>query len=452
MKKILSLAMAFLMIFSIGIKADDVETAEAVKTYQPFVLDGETVEIGGYLINQNNYFKLRDLAAILAETDAKFDVTYEDKQVKLVTNKAYEKLESDLQPMAHDKTTAKMVENKITIDGKEAVLKAALIDQNNYVMLRDLAKFINYEVGYDKETKEILVTTKFETKAEDKTEAIKNLKVLGIKGPTGMALAPLKEALGDNINISASIPEQVAAIKNDLADVYILPSNLYAKLVNSGAKLQLLSSNAGNVLDILGMNELKSIADLKGKTVALTGRGAVPEIILKKLLEANGLKMEDLNVIYLGEPTEAAGVIKKDKDAYLLLPQPFATAIKGKIEGLKSVMNVSEEWAKAEFPEIITAVVVAKKPVYEKNKEAMDAFVEAYRNSVDKLISVPADYAKIIEEMGIIKDKIAEKALANIKYVDLQGEALEEALTKFFSILAEKNAELIGGKVPVYEK
>lgn len=461
MRKTFLLILAMVLALSICVYASD--SKEAVKTYQPFLLDGEKVEIGGYLIEGNNYFKLRDLAAILAKTDKKFDLEYEKGQLKIETNDSYDKLPTDLQPMKHDKVTAKMVTNKVLLDNKivEKIveLDAALIDQNNYVKLRDLAKYVGFEVGYDKKTQAIIVNTKTDEKAEDLTEKkendstdlIKSLKVLAIKGPTAMSLAPLKDVLGENLIVSASAPEQIAAIKKDAGDIYIIPSNMYAKLKNSGAKLRLLSSNAGLVVDLLGMEELKSAADLKGKTVALMGRGMVPEIILTKLLESNGLTMKDIKPLYLGSAEEAGPVIKKNKDAYLLLPQPFASAIQTKLEGLKSVLDIEEAWEDKKLPEIITSVIVVKEPVYQAKKDAIDAFIEAYKNGVDKLEKSPKDYLKTIEELIGLKAPIIEKALGKIKFVDLQGDDLNKELKDFFSILLENNPELIGGKLPANE-
>ncbi|MFR1324156.1 MAG: hypothetical protein ACLSBL_03575, partial [Ezakiella massiliensis] len=142
--------------------------AEAQKSFQPFELDGEEVKIGGYLINANNYYKLRDLAALLNGTDKEFNVVFdnEKKQIALELGKPYEKLDTDLQEMKHDKTTAKMVTNKILVDGKEVELKAALIDQNNYVKLRDLGAVVGFKVDYNKETQAIIVDTKAEVEAE----------------------------------------------------------------------------------------------------------------------------------------------------------------------------------------------------------------------------------------------------------------------------------------------
>lgn len=146
--------------------------AEAQKSFQPFELDGKEVKIGGYLINSNNYYKLRDLAALLNGTDKQFNVIFdnEKKQIALELGKPYEKLDTDLQEMKHDKATAKMVTNTILVDGKEVDLKAAFIDKNNYVKLRDLGTVVGFLVGYNKETKTIVVDTKSEAKVEEKTE------------------------------------------------------------------------------------------------------------------------------------------------------------------------------------------------------------------------------------------------------------------------------------------
>lgn len=174
MKKLLLISLAILMVLAPIASAEgqaDV-MAEAQKSFQPFELDGKEVKIGGYLINSNNYYKLRDLAALLNGTDKQFNVIFdnEKKQIALELGKPYEKLDTDLQEMKHDKATAKMVTNTILVDGKEIDLKAAFIDKNNYVKLRDLGTVVGFLVGYNKETKTIIVDTKSEAKVEEKAE------------------------------------------------------------------------------------------------------------------------------------------------------------------------------------------------------------------------------------------------------------------------------------------
>lgn len=184
MKRLLSIALALIMVLAPIARAEGQEApmAEAQKSFQPFELDGEEVKIGGYLINANNYYKLRDLAALLNGTDKQFNIVFDDvkKQIALELGKPYEKLDTDLQEMKHDKTTAKMVTSTILVDGKEVEFKAALIDKNNYVKLRDLGTVVGFLVGYNKENKTIIVDTKSEAKveeAEEKTEEKKEEKV-----------------------------------------------------------------------------------------------------------------------------------------------------------------------------------------------------------------------------------------------------------------------------------
>ena len=185
MKKLLLISLAILMVLAPIASAEgqaDV-MAEAQKSFQPFELDGKEVKIGGYLINSNNYYKLRDLAALLNGTDKQFNVIFdnEKKQIALELGKPYEKLDTDLQEMKHDKATAKMVTNTILVDGKEVDLKAAFIDKNNYVKLRDLGTVVGFLVGYNKETKTIIVDTKSEAKVEEKTEEKKEEKKEEVK-------------------------------------------------------------------------------------------------------------------------------------------------------------------------------------------------------------------------------------------------------------------------------
>lgn len=315
----------------------------------------------------------------------------------------------------------------------------------------------------DEKANEESKTEKTEEKTDEKSEEkpteasigdlheIKDLKVATIKGPTAMSVAPIMEVLGTNLTVNASIEEQVAALKKGDADLYFIPSNLYAKLKNSGMPLKLIYSNAGNVLSFVGKDELKSVSDLKGKTIALMGRGAIPEIILNKLLEANGLKKEDINPVFLNEPTEAVAAFKKDPSTILFLPQPFATAIKGKIEGLKQVLDIKKEWTDKNLPQIITSVIVAKKDVYEAKKDEIIKFTYGYVDGVSKLQSTPQEYSDKIQSLGIVPAKIAEKAIPQIEFVSLTGKALTDKLTEFFNELLNTNPELIGGKIPDYE-
>lgn len=284
---------------------------------------------------------------------------------------------------------------------------------------------------------------------ESTTEEVSiNLSISSMKGPTGMSLAPLKEE-GYNISIMGSIEEQMAAIQKDEADVFLIPSNLYAKLQNKAGNLKLLAPNVGMALSLVGQHEINSVEELNGKTIALTGQGAIPEVILKALLKSFNIE-DEVNLNFVKDPTEAVPMLMKDENSLALLPEPFATAVLTKNENLLKVIDLKESWKEKELPNIITSVIVAKSHVYESKKDEIDAFVTDYQNKVLELTNNPQYYGDTIEGLDIIKAPIAIKAIPSIEFLgDVNN--YKEDLKAFLENVLELNPELVGGKVPDME-
>ena len=172
MKRFISLALVFVLLASSFAFAADAEPvkAEGEKTFQEVYLDGEKVDLGAYLINQRNYVKLRDVAALLTATDAKFNVGFENKKVVITTGETYEKLDTDLVEFPEGKVEAIMGEQAFVFNGEEKMVKTAVINQNNYLQLRELGELIGFGVHYNKETRNIELSSKLEEKAEEAKE------------------------------------------------------------------------------------------------------------------------------------------------------------------------------------------------------------------------------------------------------------------------------------------
>lgn len=281
----------------------------------------------------------------------------------------------------------------------------------------------------------------------------KDLVISSMKGPTGMSLVPLKKD-GYNISIKGSIEEQMTAMQKDEAYIFLIPSNLYAKLQNKDGNLKLLSANVGMALSLVGQHEINSIEELSGKTIALTGKGAVPEVIIRTLLESYGI-LDEVNLNFVKDPTEAVPMLLKDENSVALLPEPFATAILIKNENLVKAIDLRESWKEKELPNIITSVIVAKTDIYESKKDEIDAFVKDYQNKIVELVNSPLsstnlNYGKTIEELGIVKAPIAIKAIPSIEFLgDVHN--YKDDLKAFLENILELNPELIGGKLPNME-
>ena len=173
MKKKISLLLAILMLVTLIPTAfAESKTVDAVKNTKKVTLDGEEVMVGAYDVEGYNYLKLRDVAAILNTKKCQFNVGF-DGPTKLITvelAKGYEKVEGDLAEIKDEKAKAIVSVRKILVNGEEKEIKTALINEYNYMQLRDLGSLVGLDVKYDAKNKVIMLNSDAEAKEEEKVE------------------------------------------------------------------------------------------------------------------------------------------------------------------------------------------------------------------------------------------------------------------------------------------
>lgn len=169
MKKKISLLLAILMLVTLIPTAfAESKTVDAVKNTKKVTLDGEEVMVGAYDVEGYNYLKLRDIAAILNGKKCQFSVGYDEptKLISVELAKAYEKVEGDLAEIKDEKAKAIVSVKKILVNGEEKEVKTALINEYNYMQLRDLGTLVGLGVGYDKVNKVIMLKSDAGVKEE----------------------------------------------------------------------------------------------------------------------------------------------------------------------------------------------------------------------------------------------------------------------------------------------
>lgn len=165
-KKLLSLILALLMAFSLSAAAfAGAETA--VLSSQKLSVNGvDWSEVEKYNIDGKNYFKLRDIAALLDYTEAKFAVGFDSASntVSITRGGAYEYVGTELFFEKDNSKTAVVSAQTITVDGKKVTgLTAYNIGGSNFFQLRELGELLGFEVGYDDATRTVLVSSPYNT-------------------------------------------------------------------------------------------------------------------------------------------------------------------------------------------------------------------------------------------------------------------------------------------------
>lgn len=125
-------------------------------------VDGEEVAPQGYNINDNNYYKLRDIAYILSGTDSQFNVTWEAEtdRILVTSGEAYQTVGGEM-----SSSVSTEIENctpsdaTVVIDGRTVSLTGYRINGNNYYKLRDIGEALDFSVDFDMDSRTVLISS-----------------------------------------------------------------------------------------------------------------------------------------------------------------------------------------------------------------------------------------------------------------------------------------------------
>ena len=291
------------------------------------------------------------------------------------------------------------------------------------------------------------------------------VNVLALKGPTAMGMVQfMNEAetgkTTDNnyqFSIVAAVDEVAPKLVKGEADIAAVPANLSSVLFNNTkGGVQVLAINTLGVLYIVESGDtVKSVADLEGKTIYASGKGATPEYALNYILAQNGLT-DKVTIEWKSEHAECLAALTANENAIAMLPQPFVTTAQTKADNIRVALDLTQEWdklqANADAPSaLITGVVVARTEFVKAHPEAVAAFLDHYKTSVDYVNANTQDAAALVEKYDIVPAAIAAKALPQCNITFIEGSEMKENLSGYLTVLHKQNPKSVGGALPTDE-
>ncbi|HML46945.1 MAG TPA: ABC transporter substrate-binding protein [Clostridia bacterium] len=281
-------------------------------------------------------------------------------------------------------------------------------------------------------------------------------RVVALKGPTGIGMVEMIANPGEDwtFALAGSPDEIVSAIASASADIAAVPTNLAVTLFNkTNGNVRLLALNTLGVLHILEKGEsVQSVEDLNGKTLVLTGQGAMPEYVIEYIVDQFDL---DVTLEYKAEHSELATLAAAGMSDLVLLPEPFATSVLMQNADFRRALDVTELFAQAAEKAgqagtvLSMGCLIARAEFVEQHPEQVEAFLTAYSQSVDFVLENPADAAQLVQETGILPSAaVAEKAMPGCNIVFIAGEDMRVQIEPMFQMLFDANPASIGGAMP----
>lgn len=283
-----------------------------------------------------------------------------------------------------------------------------------------------------------------------------------VVAPSGATAISISKAMKDTAEIDGTKVEYEIVPTTDLivarltaqeADFAVVPVNLAAQLYQKKVPYKLTSVVTWGNLFIASSEKIEGWEALKGQDIYLMGKGLVPDIVFRTLLQKNGLDPDkDVNLIYLSGATELAPNFLNGKAKISMLPEPVLSTVLSKKPDTNVFLDLQEEWkkafglSKAGYPQ---AGILVKEDLINNDPQLVKDYINVLAEGMDWINENPKEAGAMAEELelGLTAD-IVEKSMPgnNIRHEYVKD--VRKELDQIFEIMYEFNPETVGGKLP----
>ena len=282
-----------------------------------------------------------------------------------------------------------------------------------------------------------------------------------LNGPSCIPCAQLNENLhkiGETevvYEMFATPQELLPKKKKKEIDIGFMPVNVAAKVYDSTNHKIICCgiTGEGNLALITKNKNIKSLKDLKGKTVFVAGLGATPEYITKYILEKEGIVLNDEKGIFLDFSLPTNQIVPEllaGKIDYAIVPEPFITIASEKSKNKINIIDLQKDYFLKYFAQNYPlTVMVVRSDFAEENPDLLKTFLEQYKSALSWTLDNPSDAGQLCEKYNFgLKKNVVEKSIPKSNYVFIpavKGKLIIESLLQLF---IEEDNSFLNGKLP----
>jgi ABC-type nitrate/sulfonate/bicarbonate transport system substrate-binding protein len=202
-----------------------------------------------------------------------------------------------------------------------------------------------------------------------------------------------REGLEVQVSRYAGSTTAMRALLSGDADVIETGGDTALLAMESGAKIDILLSPVARSTDVVvAKAAVGGLADMKGKTFAVSSPGSPGDVLGRLLFQRQGVDPGQIQFVALGAPTDRIRALLGGKvdatSGTILVLEPVLEAIsKGEVKVLASMGD--------QFPAIPLSYIVANEAYIKGQRDAMVRFIKAYVEGLRWAQANPEEAARV---------------------------------------------------------
>ncbi len=173
---------------------------------------------------------------------------------------------------------------------------------------------------------------------------------------------------------------------------------------------------------------IRSLEDLKGRTVAVPGHSTVQDFLLRRALAARSIALQDVNIIVV-KPPEMINALRTGQIDAFIAWEPFPS--KAGTEGVGRKLATSAEL----WPEHPCCVLVADAAFRGASPEQVRAVVRAHVQATEFIAKNPEEAVRIGAKYTGMDEATVREAMRTVQYTPTLSVAGEREYVKFLTEL-----------------
>jgi len=207
-------------------------------------------------------------------------------------------------------------------------------------------------------------------------------------------------------------PEEMSSFAAGSLDIgYVGVAPATTAVANKTANVRVLAqaNKEGSAVVVSKASNIKSINDLRTKTIAIPGHSTVQDFLLKKALIRNGIGLKEVKIIVVKPPEMIWALKAGDIDAFIAWEPHAAKAV---TKGIGRILVTSHDiWENHPC-----CVLVADFKFMEKHPEAIRKIIKAHVDATNYIKSHPDEAVKIGVKYTGMDEATVRRAMKNIVF------------------------------------